>query len=1591
MESKNDASASDQAPIEKKESDSNDKGEESGSKQQTSSQNDASQLANEEKTNALGATVDDGEPGSDRVTKDEPKKPLVPGFGTDMASLDARKPQSRVETSANEPTTQQTPSELQASAPTAVSTGSNAVPAVASVAEVAAAIAASVQNRPTTIDTAGLNPIVVVDETETAMSRARAPLTSLYAPYIVDSDTCLEDARERLLTAIRQTHGLRQAFTERVYSKYRVCLVPPATYEETISSIKADPVAAAKRIAEERAAIKEEKEQEKRDATKLNAEISAAQNTATPLNVDSADQLMYFTAGLNLVILPEDENVDRSKLKGYSDRAPVNDIGQKVKAISQAAATAGEVMLDRARKAAAMRVERQRRKQLQLLSGEVESQSYSRLQVLSSGAASLAANRPDAIVTDMASLDALSRAKGDVGAASKTGRIRPPGSLASGTLLSIAPTADEINQDRSRKVSAATAALISRSSGILKTTQQRLKHPHPESHGGRRRASMNPMAAKKEVAPAVSTEPFLHAYLAMTLPPLPATRERLDRKPLPVCTPDEATIPRAEKALKTVLGQFATDDGKFDRTMSKMELLYSFRKESNDFREVKPPSATDTTSTSTANSESRPGVASNEGPDPDSPLDPVIAFCVLQSVGLVGPTGSMKPLPPGSELLPRIDEDSPMWSSKLKTLHKAISGTKRSLAEGLCGTVEESRDAKGNGAEKVGDIAAAATTESEGERIRGSGEALVEKTESPKSQTRSTRAASRSRAKSSSKSDDALVPEDGKPAAETPRESSNPTSTKDVSKRKYSDPGRVVQDQSKKRKYSDPGISAATAFPAQFAGGYTGQAPNASAMLAGHLAGFQPPPGDLSGFIGSIQQQRAGFDLASLLQGGQTLGMLHPGTSMPGYPVDGSANATRAIYSRDGTIIGPATFTQATTAYGPTAAMNAMLGPQYTMPFTAQPTSTSVAEAKGGKETERKPMADSNALAKDLPKPPPKEVAAQSSSVRSETQKKDTTAIAPKLTASVSDGTGVKPFEPDRPSTISDDEAILIKEGKVDTVISKLPTFGSKVTALDFLLSLGSAVPIPKALVANPLKERLNTPGFKNAGTGGAPSVPRDLIVATILVWLWAKHEDCFQSAFDKSGRFDVEPACKWLIQAAVDVAVRALTLDIAESMARGEGPFAEAASALRKKVDAQNTEGQDATKKLEIHCVVTVNKALAAEIGLNHKLNEAVPHFQSLVEYLDEARLCALRAKSQERTMLANLLSRKTTVSESFSQAYTCSMVRAGEALGHDELFETVQDTEKHITSMIAFDTLEVDDETWEDPCKPEDGFTPGLNGEDLIRRAHGRAMFQKALRKIQERNSIIRGGTPISGPYVDPGSAESPTAAATIEHSGPGRKRKASAEIVVPAGTGSARARNWNVYDPSHFSAPLAWDATLTQNKPYGLHRVGEKVRSLSLSLSARSGEPRAIKKAKRSMSLLSPPLPPPETSDTNSNLPKSTREIEWVDVAGIFQSVELPKRSPTSRQQQKSDEEKEASAVVEKTIFAPYCRKIEDGAIFKEDESDGEEDLSEEAVLARHQEVLDAMKAKLAAVMEARKRQQERRKSKSDGTGKAKAKGK
>ena len=385
-----------------------------------------------------------------------------------------------------------------------------------------------------------------------------------------------------------------------------------------------------------------------------------------------------------------------------------------------------------------------------------------------------------------------------------------------------------------------------------------------------------------------------------------------------------------------------------------------------------------------------------------------------------------------------------------------------------------------------------------------------------------------------------------------------------------------------------------------------------------------------------------------------------------------------------------------------------------------------------------------------------------------------------------------------------------------------------------------------------------------------------------------------------------------------------------------------------------------------------------------------ALSQLHPLTQFLNKCRVCALQSRSQERVLLACLISLKSIMSESFAHAYVSSMVRAGDGLGHDNLGEIVLDEESKISSMLPYDIYKDEQGDWEDPCRPEESFTPNLAGDVLTKTAHARAMIQKSLRRLQDRNNI-KGGTPHAGAYADiaaavshplsTGSAGSVSSIKSTTGSGGGtprdrswakRKTPSFSDGPCPPGTGSAPATNWSVYDPKHFSAPLTWNSNDSGNLPYGRHH-SKRPRAMSMSQYGRnSSEQGPNKKQKRSMSFSAKTISPGDLENSSSLLIRSTHEIDWRDVAGYFNRVKLPgSLSPHTN----------IAPVTNsfKTIVSPYCRKLEGSPEPSEDESDEEEDLSDKAILARHQVVLDGMKEKLTAFMEARKKIVERRKKK------------
>jgi len=416
-------------------------------------------------------------------------------------------------------------------------------------------------------------------------------------------------------------------------------------------------------------------------------------------------------------------------------------------------------------------------------------------------------------------------------------------------------------------------------------------------------------------------------------------------------------------------------------------------------------------------------------------------------------------------------------------------------------------------------------------------------------------------------------------------------------------------------------------------------------------------------------------------------------------------------------------------------------------------------------------------------------------------------------------------------------------------------------------------------------------------------------------------------------------------------------------------------------------TSSQPATIVVGIASLISQN--LMRSFCVDGKMDYVIPNFNSLVSYLDEQRMSALRARSKERVLLAALISRCTRMSEPFSHAYTSSMIRAGEALGYENLCDIVQDETTMTSTQLPFDILSDSTGAWEDPCR---GFVTGQSADELSKRAHSRAIIQKSLKRLQDRHGI-KGGTPNVGSYIDLRQSESDASKSgafgvdsailpPAKSSPPVRmKRKSSfsgpTDISgLPHGLSSAAVTA--LFNPNHYSSPFVWDTGDVENMPYGRHEHNEKrIQSASEScLSLLHGNNSKLKKPRLDSSLT--------PSMANSvDVVQSTHEIKWADVASMFQPATLGNTYERSLSNSKVTARPHTAlnTVGTSAIFAPFCRKIDIQLLNEsDDESDSNEDLSDEKMLDSHQKVLDTMKDKFDDMMEVRKQSQDRSRQKS-----------
>jgi len=575
-----------------------------------------------------------------------------------------------------------------------------------------------------------------------------------------------------------------------------------------------------------------------------------------------------------------------------------------------------------------------------------------------------------------------------------------------------------------------------------------------------------------------------------------------------------------------------------------------------------------------------------------------------------------------------------------------------------------------------------------------------------------------------------------------------------------------------------------------------------------------------------------------------------------------------------------------------------------------------------------------------------------------------------------SNSMGMNMITPARPSLVSEKDAQTILKGffhqtmktvseeyitKNDANDKKQAVLLTNSALCEYLIRAGSAVPISKTLISNELKLRLSTQSFRavvnSLGGKAKPGAsPFDVITATVATWLWSQYQDTFKAAFVKNGRIDVDPGCTWLIKAAVEKAT-------GDNVAKG-------LKSIHSAVSSQ-TPSTKTANHIRIQIAKLVSKGMSTGIRLNNSVNAALPNFDTLVDHLDQLRMKALRYRCQERVLVASLISKRTRMSEAFSNAYTSSMIRAGAALGYDDLGEIVQDESTKSSSQMPFDILSDATGAWEDPCRSVGGYGVKLDSDELLKRAHARAMIQRSLKRLQDRHGI-KGGTASAGPYsnsYDPaGHSNATPSAHRPSPRGAGSKRKAffsGGENLKSLNTAATTA----LFNPSHFSTPFIWDAYDIDNFPYGRYDTEptERLRSPS-GVSRHLLEEGNSNVKKQKLSKNGPAL-------VKNIFIQSTRAIDWTEVAQQFENVK-PIEKPSSCARANDHDDHNVAVPLGSTIYAPFCRQIDPDNLPSDDGSEAEEEImDDEHILAQHQKVLNTIKDKFETMMKIRLEYQEK----------------
>lgn len=1285
-------------------------------------------------------------------------------------------------------------------------------------------------------------------------SADRAPLEEAYGLFIHPTDTCLADARERLHVALEQTRLLGQTFTEQAYDRYRCVLKPvPEALEDIIEPILIDPEETLDTLREEADAIKAEKD----------AEIKQARQAGVGL-----EELAYFGEGLHLVILPEDE-IDENEIDitAFPERGPINpETGEVVEEISAAAAAATEQVFDRIRRIRAIRmggdikelgISQTAGSQLKRNLGAKDHQAMEE-----SFSPGFFASSAFALISPALSVDS----NGAAHQHSTKGALQH--------LLTLAPGAEGVRPDGT--FTASQSALIAAGVGLhemkrdsrIDPLRQRMVHPNYFS------STLSPNFLS----------PLLGSH---QIHRLQAAEIRIEKSEV---------RSGARESIKSVLeiicssfvGSGAEIADKYDDkgglTIHDSDagsgIIKDIRRGALEIGLLRQIHS--------AMHESTHAIAGLTDPSESDDFDPLLAFSVMNAVGLVR----------------KRDDDDGKLQHRIPVSNADNNAYAQALGLASLTSLPPVRK-----------FFATSATSSNEEMCTIANDDELNVTKSAKSPTRS----ATNNTDNGKNSDDIHEIRGGGDTGEN----LNGHSTSSTSK-------------------ADVPISDSSLAPSEhFLAGYAGQIYGGTSQLSpwqrqlgvSHDLYHSTPISHQQ--LNSSHLSPLHSDLSDLyLRNGQPIGIpQHPQytTSLGLIQSQVELNfleqeLARTILLRDQHHAAAAQAQQNVTDAASARFQASLSSVNRQNPFVASlqdcsnesQLNSSLLASYARSDTQQLQRKRSWSLTESASPSIHKRKKAALTPEPVTDMKRSASAPPPPHTPNGTKKHITPLSDPTTPPiALHQDIADLIAQAKFHEAhsLSQSKSDESGVLLVNFLLSLGATIPISQSLIANMLEKKLCSSNYQLqlhelAGSGTSATAWREVIVATISIWLWIEHRDSFDDTAVESGNDEASPNCLWLINLAIGISLSALaTFFDSQSSEKCKG----------RTIETPNDQ-----------VAAITSKSLVSQVFVDHRTDASFPIIEDLVKLLDTLRTDALRVKTQERVLLAALASRCGSMTEAFSNAYVSSIVRSGVALGHENVCEMGQDEACRASTLLPYDYFHDNVGIWEEPCRPITGYHSSVGGSELKRQAHARSLIQKSMLRLQHRLGL-KGGISDGGPYFPAKSTSRPAASST----------PAAFPQLVKTPSGSLKRNSFlglsgpgeDDFNPEHSVEPMIWDPDDLGNSPYGDHEFVGKCVVEDASFAAQQS---------------------------------STQELEWEDVANMFfhggstRNIDIDYDFGSQDQQGK------------KEIYAPFVQPFDVTSINCEtgQEPYSDEDICDETILQRHQDGLIEMKLKLDESLEKRK---------------------